>query len=514
MFACDVTILLGGGDTHSDFQGKSLFPTLGGDKLVPPLVVVPALLRRMALHDRGTVSMFLDMAHRILERSRLPDAVPIGAQLPDLGGPLIALSSVAVGAGTHFQDVVPDSPQHAVLTLRENTAIARSIASAWDQWSSRSEDDPPVDFATFCRSFYDGPALQEQDLFYYDFVPVPCHQRTGAPERQQNADQRDAGPSLLTVETDANSESPWATLPYGFMNMLINFIQVVEANIWFTTAPDSIRHKWSPLRRYHYVHSRLEALMGQSNEAIGQQTERVIRIREHFYAIWRIIRNMDEGTQYNQPEIHGMPQEVVNHISALKQSDPSDPAAQGERFLTNLHKYANKNMDFLPEDGELTSQRAREIHKTLDELLGSGHPDLIKRVHHILQQFDYVADLRGPVPFSVETRRLYGNICRDPDVFKRLGLGTNRKPHMVTVQFHASTYWRACMFFDIFGIKSAAQFNIGATDPGFNTVEKIAQLHPYAMFSAGTGAHKHISRVARRRYMVVFVCVCVCWVVG
>ena len=452
-------------------------------------MVVPALLRKMALKSRGVVSSLLDMAHRMLQRSRCSDLAaehPEWACLPDLKGPLVSLSSVAVGQGTAFQQIEPGSDQHRQLTLRENTAIARTIATHWDKWMLIAGERP--DFAAYCRAEdrWTDEAANSSELYAYDFVPVPCHPRTNVPDRVQTQGQRVAGPNLLQVEAaPGDSSALWATLPFGFWDMLINFIQVVEANIFRTTSEKSARNNWSSTRYYNFVHSRLEALIGQSNADIGLQTERVRRVREHGCAAECLLYLLQSGERSAAL--------VITDARVLR-----GVLAKNDE-LQDITTLAEALIDITLLDGALSAPQALVRRKELDAALFALHPDLVKRLEHIKQQFDYVPDLRGSVPFSEEVRRLYANICQDPDVFKRLGLDTNRAPHQVTVHFHPSTKWRAAMFRTMFGPTSAALFNFAATDPGFNIVEMITQLYPYVVFAVGDGAHKHISRVSRRR---------------
>ena len=455
-------------------QGSDVYTTLGIQALLPPLVEVPALLRRMALNDRGAVSMLLNMAHCILHRARQPDAPPGWAQLPDLGGPLVALSAVRVGEGTDFAHILLDSEEHRMLTLHENTAIARHLARDWDEWSAL----PSQDRATFLD--YGRAKWQHEDMFY-DCLPMPCHERIGVPGPAETDAQRATGVSMLDVKSEADAAAfSWDTLPFGFMNMLINFIQVVEANIECTTGATSTRRNWSSIRHYNFVRSRLEALIGQSNADNGVHTERIRRLREHGMAAAVFFQHLDAHT-------HGMSEEAVAAIVAQEQA-----LAYARHLAQQLEQY---------NDGALSDVEAAGRCAALDAALLALHPDMVKRVNHVKQLFDYVADLRGPVHFDVETRRLYANILGDPLVFQRLGLDSNRSPHLVTVQFHKSTQWRARMFRDIFGPKSAVLYNFGGADPGFNVIQTITQLYPYVVFALGDGAHKHISSVSRRRYV-------------
>jgi len=320
---------------------------------------------------------------------------------------------------------------------------------------------------------------------FYDFLPVPCHQRKGAPASAQTAEQVAAGASMLDVEVANGAVAfAWDTLPFGFMNMLINFIQVVEANIECTTGATSNRRSWSSTRHYNFVRSRLEALMGQSNAHHGMHTERIRRLQEHGLAAVVFFQHLDGGS-------HGMTAEAVGRIVVPDQALALTAARDLARQLAQY------------DDGALSDVAAAVRCKALDTALLALHPDLVKRVNHVKQQFDYVADLRGPVHFDVETRRLYANILGDPLVFRRLGLDLNRSPRLVTVRFHESTQWRARMFRDIFGPKSAVLFNFGGADPGFNVIQTITQLYPYVVWALGDGAHKHISSVSRRRDLVL-----------
>jgi hypothetical protein len=279
---------------------------------------------------------------------------------------------------------------------------------------------------------------------------------------------------------DDIDEFSWAALPFGFMNMLINFIQVVEANIECTTRATSNRRYWSPTRRYNFVHSRLEALIGQSNAHNGVNTERIRRLREHGYAAQHFFQHLSRGT-------HGMDAAAAAAIIANEQALET---ARGLAQQLVLYK-----------DGALSDVAAALRRAELDAALLALHPDLIKRVNHIKQQFDHVAGLSGPVHFGVEARRLYANILGDPDVFRRLGLDTDRSPHMVTVQFHPSTKWRAQMMRQMFGPMSAALYNFGGADPGFNVIQTTVQVYPLVAMAVGDGAYKRIARVSRRRYV-------------
>jgi len=287
----------------------------------------------------------------------------------------------------------------------------------------------------------------------------------GVPHRAQQQTQLTAGAQLLNVQDGADMEN----LPFGFWDMLINFIQVVEANLVHTLRPESSRRSWSPMT-YELVHSRVEAVIGQSIAEFGAHTERLLGLREYAYATYRAL------------EASGILHKL-NEIAALK--------TQLDDMLQTPYQ-----------DQTVSGTEAARRQEALETALLACHPLLVKRVHCLLQHYDYVEDLTRPVNFTTPVRRLFGNLVQDPDVFKRLGLNHNRPKHMLTMHFHKSAQWRADMFRAMFGPRSAAMFNQGAADPGFNTVHQITMLFPAVSLAVGAGAHRVISSASRRRYTV------------